>query len=100
MMKKLITYFTISSAMFFTGCMKDKPNVDLSKIKAIAEISSSNINSTLNAPSSGLDYFNSATLPYIGADTVFTVTFDVNIASDYPLSKDITVKVGVDDAKR
>jgi hypothetical protein len=80
--------------------MKDKPNVDFSKIGAIAEISYSNINSTLNAPSSGLDYFSSATLPYIGSDSVFTVTFNVNIASSYPLSKDITVKVGVDDAKR
>lgn len=87
--------------MFFAGCMKDTPNVDFSKIGAIAEISSSNINSTPNAPSSGLDYFNAATtLPYIGADTIFTVTFDVNIASNYPLSKDITVKVAIDDAKR
>lgn len=86
--------------MFVAGCMKDKPNVDFSKTGAIAEISSSNISATLNAPSSGLDYFNNATLPYIGSDSIFTVTFDVNIASNYPLNKDITATVGVDDAKR
>lgn len=99
-MKKLKIYFTIVSAVFATACLKDKPNVDFSSVGTIAEISSSNINPSTNAPSSGLDYFNAATLPYIGADTTFDVTFDVNIASQYPLNKDVTVTVAVDDAKR
>src|SRR5258708_10717521 len=100
-MKKAIIYLSVvASIVFATGCKKDKPNVDFSNIGTIAEISSSNINPTLNAPSSGLDYFNQATLPYIGADTTFDVTFDVNIASPNALSTDTKVTVGVDDAKR
>jgi hypothetical protein len=99
-MKKITIYLAIATTALVTACKKDKPNVDFSSIGTIVEISSSNINSTQNAPSSGLDYFNAATLPYIGADTTFDVTFDVNIASDYPMSTDTKVTVGVDDAKR
>lgn len=99
-MKKLKIYFTIASAIFATACLKDKPNVDFSSVGTVAEISSSNINPAANAPSSGLDYFNAATLPYIGTDTAFDVTFDVNLASEYPMNKDVTVTVAVDDAKR
>lgn len=100
-MKKLKIFSIIVFALSaVTGCLKDKPNVDFSNIAAIAEISSSNINPTKNGPSSGLDYFNQATLPYIGSDTAFDVTFNVNIASEFPLNKDVTVTVAVDDAKR
>lgn len=99
-MKKVKIYIVIASAVFITSCLKDKPNVDFSNITPIAEISSSNINPTKNGPSSGLDYFNQATLPYIGADSAFDVTFNVNIASEYPLNKNVTVTVAVDDAKR
>lgn len=99
-MKKVKTYFIIASTLFATACLKDKPNSDFSNVGAIAEISSSNINPSLNAPSSGLDYFNAATLPYIGADTTFDVTFNVNITGEFPPTKDVTVTVAVDDAKR
>ena len=99
-MKKIKIYFTIASAIFATACLKDKPNVDFGSVGTTAEISSSNVNPSANAPSSGLDYFSAATLPFIGADTAFDVTFDVNIASEYPLNKDVTVTVAVDDAKR
>jgi len=99
-MKKIKIFSIIVFALSATGCLKDKPNVDFSNITAIAEISSSSINPTKNGPSSGLDYFNQATLPYIGADTTFDVTFEVNITGEYPPTKDITVTVAVDDAKR
>lgn len=99
-MKKVNIFSIIAFALSATGCLKDKPNVDFSNIAPIAEISSSNINPTKNGPSSGLDYFNQATLPYIGADTTFDVTFDVNITGEYPPTKDVTVTLAVDDAKR
>lgn len=99
-MKKSEIFSIIVFALSATGCLKDKPNVDFSNIAPIAEISSSNINPTKNGPSSGLDYFNQATLPYIGADTTFDVTFNVNITGEYPPAKDVTVTLAVDDAKR
>jgi hypothetical protein len=99
-MKKVKIYITIALSIFATACLKDKPNVDFTTISPIAEISSSNINPTPNAPSSGLDYFNAATLPYIGADTTFNVTFDVNIASEFPPTKDVTVTLAINDSKR
>lgn len=99
-MKKSEIFSIIVFALSATGCLKDKPNVDFSNIAPIAEISSSNINPTKNGPSAGLDYFNQATLPYIGADTTFDVTFNVNITGEYPPNKDVTVTLAVDDAKR
>lgn len=105
-MKKVKIFIIAAFAFSITGCLKDKPNVDFSNIGAIAEISSSNINPTLNAPSSGLDYFSAATLPVFSVDTTcncylpFPVTFDVNITGQYPPAKDIAVKVAVDDTKR
>ena len=99
-MKKITVFSIIAFALSSTGCLKDKPNVDFSNIKPIAEISSSNINPTKNGPASGLDYFNQATLPYIGADTTFDVTFDVNITGEYPPTKDVSVTLAVDDSKR
>lgn len=99
-MKKVKIFSIIVFALSATGCLKDKPNVDFSNITAIAEISSSSINPTKNGPSSGLDYFNQATLPYIGADTTYDVTFDVNITGEFPPTKDVTVTLAVDDAKR
>lgn len=99
-MKKVKIFSIIVFALSATGCLKDKPNVDFSNIAPIAEISTSSINPTKNGPSSGLDYFNQATLPYIGSDTTFDVTFDVNITGEYPPTKDITVNLAVDDAKR
>jgi hypothetical protein len=98
-MKKIVIYLLVSSAVFMTGCLKDTPNVDFSKSGVIAELSHASITGN-GAPSSGLDYFNSATMPVFTADTPFTVTFDVNIASAYPPTSDVNVTVAVDDAKR
>ena len=105
-MKKIKIYLIIASTVFATACLKDKPNSDFSNVGTVAEISSSNINSSLNAPSSGLDYFGSATLPVFAVDTgcncylPFVVTFDVNITGEFPPTKDVAVKVAIDDSKR
>ena len=79
-----------------SGCLKDKPNVDFSNLGYIAEISTSNVNPTLNAPSSGYANFNGASLSFATAPDPDTVTFTVNIASDYPPTKDIPVTVAID----
>lgn len=98
-MKKLIIYSTITLGVFATGCLKDHSNVDFNSSGFIAEISHASITGN-NAPSAGLDYFNAATLPVFSSTDLDTVTFNVNIASDYPPTKDVTVTVAIDDAKR
>jgi Domain of unknown function (DUF1735) len=98
-MKKIVIYLLISSAIFMTGCLKDTPNVDFSSSGVIAELSNASITGN-NAPSSGLSYFGAATLPVFSSLAPDTVTFDVNIASDYPPTSDVSVTVAVDDAKR
>jgi hypothetical protein len=98
-MKKIVICLLISSAIFMTGCLKDTPNVDFSKSGVIAELSHASITPN-GAPSSGLDYFNSATLPVFPSLDPDTITFDVNIASAYPPTSDVSVTVAVDDAKR
>jgi hypothetical protein len=98
-MKKLLIYFTIASGILISGCLKDHSNVDFNSSGFIAEISHASITAN-NAPSAGLDYFNAATLPVFSSNDPDTVTFDVNIASQYPPTKDINVTVAIDDAKR
>jgi hypothetical protein len=98
-MKKIVIYLLMSSAIFITGCLKDTPNVDFSKSGVIAELSHASITPN-GAPSSGLDYFNAATLPVFSSSAPDTVTFDVNIASAYPPTSDISVTVKIDDALR
>jgi Domain of unknown function (DUF1735) len=98
-MKKIVIYILISSAIFMTGCLKDTPNVDFSGGSTIAELSHASITPN-GAPSSGLSYFGAATLPVFSSLAPDTVTFDVNIASDYPPTSDVSVTVAVDDAKR
>lgn len=104
-MKKVKIFSIIALALSTTGCLKDKPNVDFSNSGVFAEISSGSLSYT-NAPISGLDYFKSATLPSFVKDTTCkcflpdTVTFNVNIAGEYPPKTDVTVTLGLDDAKR
>ncbi|HEY4937264.1 MAG TPA: DUF1735 domain-containing protein, partial [Puia sp.] len=98
-MKKIVIYLLISSAIFMTGCLKDTPNVDFSGGSTIAELSHASITPN-GAPSSGLTYFGAATLPVFSSLDPDTVTFDVNIASDYPPTTDVSVTVAIDDAKR
>ena len=97
-MKKVLIIIPVFCLIVLSGCLKDKPNVDFSNLGYIAEISTSNVNSTLNAPSSGYAYFNGASLSFASAPDPDTVTFTVNIASDYPPTKDIPVTVAIDQA--
>jgi Domain of unknown function (DUF1735) len=99
-MKKIFIYFSIMIVMMLAGCLKDHPNVDFSGNGGfIAEISHASITGN-NAPSAGLDYFSAATLPVFSSTDPDTITFDVNIASDYPPTKDVSVTLAIDDAKR
>jgi hypothetical protein len=98
-MKKLLITTSVLASLVFASCLKDKANVDFSNLGYIAEISTASTNSTPNAPSGGLDFYNGATLSATANDPD-TETFTVNIASDYPPTKDIPVTVGVNDAAR
>jgi hypothetical protein len=97
-MKRISIAITSLLALSLASCLKDKPNTDFTSTQSqyVAEISTSNINSTPNAPSGGLQYFSGATLSFIGAADLDTVWFTVNIASDYPANKDIPVTLAVD----
>ncbi|HEY4107466.1 DUF1735 domain-containing protein [Puia sp.] len=90
----IIAFFAVCS---LTACLKDKPNTDFSGTQGtyIAEITTSNVNSTPNAPSSGAANFSGAVMSIAGTDPD-TIWFTVNIASDYPPKKDIPVTIAVD----
>ncbi|HMH20429.1 MAG TPA: DUF1735 domain-containing protein [Puia sp.] len=98
-MKKLLIIVPALASLLFSSCLKDKANVDLSNLSYIAEISTASTNSTPNAPSGGLDFYNGATMN-AAADDPDTITFTVNIASPYPPTKDVPVTLAVDDAAR
>ena len=97
-MKKILITIPVFCLIVLSGCLKDKPNVDFSNLGYIAEISTASNNPTLNAPSSGYANFPAATLFFASAPNPYTVMFTVNIASDYPPTKDVPVTVGVDQA--
>lgn len=98
-MKKISISIPVILLLFLTGCLKDKPNVDFSNLGYVAEISTASTNGTTNAPSGGLTFYNGATLDasITGIDSVM---FTVNIASDYPPTKDVAVTMAVNDAAR
>lgn len=98
-MKKLSISIPVVLLLFLTGCLKDKANVDFSNQGYIAEISTASTNGTTNAPSGGLTFFDGATLNP-GASDPDSVMFTVNIASDYPPTKDVPVTIAVNDAAR
>lgn len=85
-MKKL-SILALSLSLFSIGCLKDTPGVDFSKVGTIVEL-----------PYSGLGYFSQDALNFT-SDTL-NVEFVVNIASTYPLNKDLSVSLSVDDAAR
>ena len=86
-MKKILAVVFGFGFLSMAGCLKDTPNNDFSTIGTIIEI-----------PYSGLEYFASDALNFT-ADTI-TLDFVVNVASVYPLNSDVTVTLGIDDAKR
>jgi len=82
-MKRIIILYSLIVSVIFTGCLKDKPNVDFGNVGIVVEL-----------PYSGLADFASDALNFT-SDTI-TVNFTVNIASPYPPDHDIQVTVGVD----
>jgi hypothetical protein len=94
-MKKLLAIISIVSVSL-TSCLKDTPNVDFSTLGTIIEIFYHDSGGNAHG---GLDNFTHDALLFSSTAPV-TMQFLVNIASVNPLSKDLTVTVGIDDAKR
>lgn len=86
-MKRLSILAILAASLSFTGCLKDTPNNDFSTVGTIVEI-----------PYSGLENFTSSALNLPTEET--TLSFVVNIASVYPLGKDIDVTLAVDEDAR
>jgi len=84
-MRNLIIIIVALLSISLTGCLKDDPNVDFSKLSTVVEM-----------PYSGKAFFSGDALNFT-ADTI-TLAFTVNIASAYPLSKDLSVTVGIDES--
>jgi hypothetical protein len=98
-MKRILIIISTAIVTVLTGCLKDKPNVDFASTQGtyIAEISTANTSPTPNAAASGLAFMSAANLSLPASDTVAdTVWFTVNIASDYPPTKDIPITLTVD----
>lgn len=83
-------------ALGLTSCLKDKPNVDLSDINPVIELTWASVNPTPQAPSSGLAYWTGATVPLSAGAVYDTVIFTANVASDYPLNVATSLTLGVD----
>jgi hypothetical protein len=81
-MKKL-SIFIIGLSFLATGCLKDDPNVDFSNLGAVIQM-----------PYSGKGFF--AQDAVIDAADTIVKTFTINIASPYPLNKEVNVTVGID----
>ncbi|HVU93816.1 MAG TPA: DUF1735 domain-containing protein [Puia sp.] len=96
-MKRISIISASLVAISLSACLKDKPNTDFTGTQSqyVAEISTASTNATPNAPSGGIQYFGGATLSLLGTD-LDSVMFTVNIASDYPPTKDIQVTLAVD----
>jgi hypothetical protein len=94
---KRISIVSLIIAASLSACLKDKPNTDFTGTQSqyVAEITTSSVNATANAPSSGVQYFSGATLSLLGT-TLDTVSFTVNVASDYPPTKDVSITLAVD----
>lgn len=90
---KYIYKFLLFLAILSTGsCLKDSPAVDFSTVGTIIEI--------LPVNGGGLENFDAALLEFDPSDAKDSADIDLNIASPKPLSKALTVTVGVDDALR
>lgn len=85
-------------AFVLSSCLKDKPNVDLSDINPVAELTTASTSPTSQAPVSGLAYWSGAAVVFNTGQVLDTVTFTANIASDYPLNTATSITLGVDTA--
>ena len=90
-MKKIISICAaVSLLISLTGCLKDDPLNDFaSTAKPIVEL-----------PYHGMEGFSSDAMLAAGKPSPFAVPIVVNIASEYPLSKDVNVTLAIDDALR
>ncbi|HLZ88977.1 MAG TPA: DUF1735 domain-containing protein [Puia sp.] len=97
-MKRISIVIPFLIAVTLSACLKDKPNTDFSSTQStyVSEISTASTSGTTDAPASGLAYFNAATLSLSTASDPDSVFFTVNIASDYPPTKDVPVTLKVD----
>lgn len=98
MKKILIIIIPVFVMLAVTGCLKDTPNVDFSHLNPMLEITTSNTNSTPNAPSGGMAFFSAATLNFSSAGDPDTIWFTANLASNYPLNRDVPVSIDIDQA--
>ena len=99
-MKRISIILPLIAAVALPACLKDKPNTDFTGTQHtyIAEITTSSINSSPNAPSGGLAFINGATLNFATVSGLDTVSFTVNVASDFPPTKDVGITLAVDPA--
>ena len=93
-MKKLPIIIAVFAMMATTGCLKDTPNTDFSKVGATAEILYS-----------GMEYFGASSpqgQSYALNFNQDTLTYDVivNLNSPYTLKTDTKVTIGVNDGAR
>jgi Domain of unknown function (DUF1735) len=96
-MKRILIIIPVLILTALTGCLKDKPNVDFSNLGYVAEIATASTSPTFNAPASGLEFFNSASLQFPAGDSIpDTVSFTVNIASPSAPTKDIPITLAID----
>src|SRR6185436_21075577 len=90
-MKKIISIcVAVSLLISLTGCLKDDPLNDFaSTAKAIVEM-----------PYHGLEGFSKDAVLTAGQVDPIVIPIVVNVASVYPLSRDLNVTLAVDDAIR
>src|ERR1700744_5218130 len=99
-MKKSSIVISFASSVLLCSCLKDKFNVDFNDIGTVADISTASTNSADQEPSGGLAFFGGAVIATTVDPTPDDEFFTVNIASQYPPTKDIPVTVAVNDAAR
>ena len=99
-MKRISILLPLIAAVALPACLKDKPNTDFTVTQHtyIAEITTSSVNGTPNAPSGGMAFFNGASLNFAGLTGLDTVSFTVNVASDFPPTKDVGITLAIDPA--
>lgn len=91
-MKYIYKSFLFFAILSVSSCLKDTPAVDFSTVGTIIEI--------LPVNGGGLENFDAALLEFDPADIQDSADIDLNIASPKPLTKALTITVGVDDALR
>ena len=95
-MKKISIVASLLS-MCFAGCLKDTPPTDFGTLKPIVELFYIEGGQTAHG---GLENFAKDAILTAGQTAPIVVNFNANLASVDPFGQDLTVTLGVDDAKR